>query len=101
MVFPQNDLIIFFLTVVEYTNMDSEYLKQQVGGALAAGLSEVCQKKPVDPIDYLAKWLKKYVQNVHEQEKVYLYTLFYYRLYIIDLFNILMVESKLVKNNFF
>ncbi|XP_065677835.1 DPY30 domain-containing protein 1-like [Hydra vulgaris] len=48
--------------------MDSEYLKQHVGLALSLGLSEICQKRPSDPIGYLSAWLKKYVRNREENE---------------------------------
>ena len=50
--------------------MDSEYLKQQVGSALTFGLSEICQKKPSDPIDYLSQWLLKYVENMEHYKKI-------------------------------
>jgi len=46
--------------------MDSAYLKEHVGKALALGLAEVCQKKPADPIEYLSKWLRKHVENLKD-----------------------------------
>lgn len=49
--------------------MDSAYLKQYVGKALALGLSDVCEKKPADPIDYLSKWLRKHVENLEDEAK--------------------------------
>lgn len=50
--------------------MDSAYLKEHVGKALALGLAEVCQKKPADPIEYLSKWLRKHVENLKDDANV-------------------------------
>lgn len=50
--------------------MDSEYLKKHVGDALMLGMSEVVQKRPVDPVEYLAFWLRKFVVNRDFEFKV-------------------------------
>ena len=50
--------------------MDSEYLKQHVAKALKFGLSEICLKKPNDPIQYLSEWLLKYVDNMEHQNRL-------------------------------
>ena len=50
--------------------MDSEYLKKHVGDALTRGLVEISQKRPHDPIEYLALWLRKYVENREYDKKV-------------------------------
>ena len=50
--------------------MDSEYLKRHVGKALSEGLAEICLKRPVDPVEYLAFWLRKYVENEAYNAKV-------------------------------
>lgn len=50
--------------------MDSAYLKEHVGKALTLGLAEIAQKKPVDPIEYLSKWLRKHVENLQDEADV-------------------------------
>lgn len=37
--------------------MDAEYLKDNVGDSLSAGLAAVVLNNPEDPVDYLAQWL--------------------------------------------
>ena len=55
---------------IYYTKMDSAYLKEHVGKALTLGLAEISQKKPIDPIEYLSKWLRKHVENLKDEANV-------------------------------
>ena len=46
--------------------MESEYVKQTVGPALALGLAEIALLRPTDPIEYLGLWLLNHKKNLQE-----------------------------------
>jgi len=50
--------------------MDAEYLRQNIGSCLSECLTEVCMKRPADPIEYIAHWLYKHIDNVNAKNKV-------------------------------
>ena len=41
--------------------MDTDYLKLTVGDALTRGCAATATVRPADSVEYLAKWLHKYV----------------------------------------
>jgi len=50
--------------------MDAEYLRQNIGSCLSECLAEVCMKRPIDPIEYIAHWLYKHIDNVNAKNQV-------------------------------
>lgn len=40
-----------------------------LGPAIATGLAEIVLKKPADPVEYLANFLYKYVENTEQQAR--------------------------------
>lgn len=50
--------------------MDTEYVRESVGSALAIGLAEVALIRPPDPIEYLALWLLKHKRNKIEAHDI-------------------------------
>ncbi|XP_062831902.1 DPY30 domain-containing protein 2 isoform X2 [Anolis carolinensis] len=49
---------------------DVEYLKKCMGKCLAAGLAEVADRQPEDPIIFLAHWLYNYNERRNYEEKM-------------------------------
>ena len=43
--------------------MDTVYLKTNFGECLTHCLTEVSEKRPRDPVEYIAQWLYKYIEN--------------------------------------
>mmetsp|Transcript_31137 Transcript_31137/g.77492 ORF Transcript_31137/g.77492 Transcript_31137/m.77492 type:complete len:512 (-) Transcript_31137:119-1654(-) len=51
--------------------LDTEYLKNTVGDALTRGCAATATIRPTDSIEYLAKWLHKYVKNESIKERFF------------------------------
>nr|XP_060625000.1 DPY30 domain-containing protein 1-like [Anolis sagrei ordinatus]XP_060625001.1 DPY30 domain-containing protein 1-like [Anolis sagrei ordinatus] len=49
---------------------DVEYLKKCMGKCLTAGLAEVADRQPEDPINFLAHWLYSYKERRNDEEKM-------------------------------
>lgn len=45
------------------STFEAQYVSRSVGPALSRGLAEIVQRRPGDPIEYLANYLHKFVQN--------------------------------------
>ncbi len=58
---------MYFFTAI---GMDSEYLQNHLGGCLVDCLTELSEKRPLDPIEYMAQWLYKHLENVKARQQV-------------------------------
>lgn len=52
------------------TYNDAEYIKFQLGPILKKCLADVVEKRPLDPIEYIAQWLYKHSENEEYKRKV-------------------------------
>lgn len=55
--------------------MEAKYLKENLG-CLAACLREVVVHRPHDPIEYIAFWLKKHIENEQYRAKVRTFSIY-------------------------
>ena len=49
------------------STMEAQYVSRTVGRPIAAALAEIVLNKPADPVEYLANFLHKHVQNTNQQ----------------------------------
>lgn len=50
--------------------LDAKYIADVLGMPLTAALAEVAEKRPWDPIEYLAQWLYKHKANLNYDQAV-------------------------------
>ena len=50
--------------------LDAKYIADVLGSPLTAALAEVAEKRPWDPIEYLAQWLYKHKANLDYHQRV-------------------------------
>jgi len=43
--------------------MDSQYVSRTLGRCLSEALAELIELRPLDPIEFLALWIRKYKHN--------------------------------------
>ncbi|XP_035389470.1 DPY30 domain containing 2 isoform X3 [Electrophorus electricus] len=49
--------------------MDSAYLQQKLGRCLVEGLAATVERRPPDPVEFLALWIYKHRENLEHAEK--------------------------------
>ena len=54
---------LHYLVISVRATMDTVYLKTNFGECLTHCLTEVSEKRPRDPVEYIAQWLYKYIEN--------------------------------------
>ncbi|XP_071108854.1 uncharacterized protein [Haliotis cracherodii] len=51
------------------STVDGKYVSYNLGSALTLALAEIAERRPWDPIEYLAHWLYKYRENIDFNKK--------------------------------
>lgn len=51
------------------TTVDGKYVAEHLGTALTVALAEIAERRPLDPVEYLAHWLYKYQESVNYNKK--------------------------------
>lgn len=50
--------------------IESQYVKKHLGKILSECLAEICERRPHDPIEYIAQWIYKHRENEIRKMKV-------------------------------
>jgi len=53
-------LFTFIDSVMAHSHNEALYLENAIGKPLVKAVAEVCEKRPADPIEYIASFLHKY-----------------------------------------
>ena len=54
------------------TTVDGKYVAEHMGMALTMALADIAERRPLDPIEYLAQWLYKYQETMEHNKKVFI-----------------------------
>jgi hypothetical protein len=52
------------------STVDGKYVAEHLGHALTMALTEIAEKRPWDPIEYLGLWLHNYRKRMDEVDQV-------------------------------